>query len=539
MTATRTTAKSTGRLIGGLALCALLFVTAACNEESRVIKPTDSDKPESFAFADPESTSLGKRATAIAAGHDDDSGFLLLDRGRDALSWRLILADAAEKSIDIQYFLWKNDLSGQVLMQRLLAAADRGVRVRALIDDSMTDSDPEYLALFGAHPNVELRLYKPFGPKRKSLLRWVDYAAHMKVIDRRMHNKLYLVDGAMEIIGGRNMGNEYFEYPGDFVFRSRDLLALGPVVGTSGAAFDLYWNSDWTVPIENVVSHVPTAEEAAKNREALDAMAAQSTSYPSGFYDNPREIDAEMAGLERALHWGKGKLLIDDVPNSNGEPQTHAELDKTGVTIGRAAAQATEEALIQSAYLILEDDGAVGIETLIQQGVKVKLATNAMAADNHLSAFVAYRKQRKRMLEGGAEVYEFRPDPKIERAQFTAEELAENKTSFGLHAKTMVFDRKVVFVGSFNLDPRSVDLNTEMGLLVESESLGRAVAESIENDIGPGNSWQVLLGDDGKLSWVTMENGVVTEEFDHEPMTSAVRRAKADAMAIVPDSSEM
>ncbi|MGB5392433.1 MAG: phospholipase D family protein [Thermoanaerobaculia bacterium] len=504
-----------------------------------MVKASTTDKPESWAFNEPETTYLGQTAAAIAADHGGESGFLLLDRGRDALSWRLILADAAEKSIDAMYFLWKNDASGKVLMQRLLAAAERGVRVRVLIDDSMTASDPEYLALFGAHPNVELRLYKPFGPKHKSLLRWVDYAAHMKVIDRRMHNKLYLIDGSVEIIGGRNMGNEYFEYPGDFVFRSRDLLALGPVVETSGAAFDMYWNSDWTVPIEDVVSHVPSAEEAAANMAALDAFAADPANYPAGFYDDPRQIDSEMAELDNDLLWGQGTLLIDDVPDKDGEPQTHAELDRTGVKIGEAAEQATGEALIQSAYLILEDDGAVGLENLIQQGLTVKLATNSMAANNHLSSFVSYRKQRKRMLEGGAEVYEMRPDGKTERAQFTAEELAEHKTFFGLHAKTMVFDRKVVFVGSFNLDPRSVDLNTEMGLLVESETLGMAVADSIENDIAAGNSWQVILKDDGKVAWVSMEDGVVTEEFDTEPMTTAVKRAEADALAIVPDSKEM
>ena len=522
----------------GLSLLAVAM-NACAGKESEVIKSSTTDKTESWAFDEPETTYLGQTAGSIAADHGGDSGFLLLDRGRDALSWRLILADAAEKSIDAMYFLWKNDASGKVLMQRLLAAAERGVRVRALIDDSMTESDPEYLALFGAYPNVEVRLYKPFGPKRKSLLRWIDYAAHLKVIDRRMHNKLYLVDGGVEIIGCRNIGNEYFEYPGEFVFRSRDLLALGPVVGTSGEAFDMYWNSDWAVPIEAVVTHVPSAEEAAANKTTLDSFAADPASYPRGFYDDPKQIEAEMVALEEHLLWGKGTLLIDEVPDKDGKPQTHAELDRTGITIGRAASEAEDEALIQSAYLILEDGGAEGLETLIQQGVKVKLATNSMAANNHLSSFVVYRKQRKRMLEGGAEVYEMRPDAKTERAQFTAEELKEHETFFGLHAKTMVFDRKVVFVGSFNLDPRSVDLNSEMGLLVESEALGRAVAESVDNDIAAGNSWQVVLKDNGKVAWVTVEDGVITEEFDTEPMTTAAQRAEADALALIPDDSEM
>jgi putative cardiolipin synthase len=482
---------------------------------------------------------LKDASRAITAGHGDESGFLLLDRGRDALSWRLILADAAEKSIDIQYFLWRDDAIGKVLMQRLLDAAERGVRVRVLIDDSMTPSDPAYLALLGAAQNVEVRLYKPFGPKRKSMLRWVDFALHMKVVNRRMHNKLYVVDGCMEIIGGRNIGNEYFDYPDNFVFRSRDLLALGPVVEASGKAFDLYWNSDWSVPIEQVVTHIPTVDEALANKVTLDAFAAISTNYPAGFYDDPKKLNAELADLKKNLHWGKGRLLIDDVPNRNGEPQTHAQLDRTGVAIGQAASQATTEALVQSAYLILEDSGKAALRAMVDRGVKVKLHTNSMAANNHLSAYVVYRKQRTELIEMGGEVYEFRPDAKIQTAQFTEQERVAHDMKFGLHAKTMVFDRKVVFVGSFNLDPRSIHLNTEMGLLVESEALAQAIAASIEHDMAPGNSWRVLMNNDKRTEWITLENGVVIEKHTFDPMTSAARRAKAEAIGFIPDTGQM
>ncbi|MDF7801677.1 phospholipase D family protein [Pontiellaceae bacterium B1224] len=502
--------------------------------------PTYSmDKTASTAFDAPETTALGQAAQKITDNQNGESGFLLLDRGRDAMSWRLILADAAQKSIDIQYFLWKNDAAGKVMMQRMLAAAERGVRIRILIDDSMTETDPQYLALLSAPENIEVRLYKPFGPKAKSMLRWVDYVAHMKVINHRMHNKLYLVDGSMEIIGGRNIGEEYFEYPGSYVFRSRDLLALGPVVKQSGAAFDLYWNSDWAVPIEQVVLNLPTEDDVTKNRAALDAFAKKASSYPHGFYDDPKQIDAEMTRLAKQLYWGKGTLLIDDVPDRNGRPQTHAELDRTGVTIERAAMQAQNEILIQSAYLILEESSMDELQALTDRGVKVKLHTNSMAANNHLSAYVSYKKQRRGMLSSGAEVYEMRPDAKSETALFEAEELEQHNISFGLHAKTMVFDRTNVFVGSFNLDPRSVDLNTEMGLLVESEGLGEAVAASIENDMASGNSWRVQHDPAGKTKWVTLHDGTVIEEFDIEPMTTAKERAQAQAMALIPDTGQM
>jgi len=361
--------------MGRLFLCIFLGSVAGCS----TVASHTTDKTATAAFNEPETTYLGKTVAEFAAGHGGESGFLLMDRGRDALSWRAILADSARKSIDAQYFLWKDDEAGKVMMHRLLSAADRGVRVRVLIDDSMTDADPEYLGLFGAHPNIELRLFKPFGPKQKSMvMRWVDYVADLRVLNRRMHNKLYLVDDSVAIIGDRNIGNEYFEYPGPFVNRSRDLLALGPVVNTAGEAFDLYWNSDWTVPIEQVVSPLPTQEQVQAMRESLDKFAASPSSYPPGFYDEPKEIEAEMAELKKKLLWGKARLLVDAVPELNGKAQTHAELHRTGVTLGRIADESSEEILIQSAYLILLDGGFRVLDAAVDRGVKVKLATNSM-----------------------------------------------------------------------------------------------------------------------------------------------------------------
>ena len=217
----------------------------------------------------------------------------------------------------------------------------------------------------------------------------------------------------------------------------------------------------------------------------------------------------------------------------------HQELDKTGVTLASIASKSTDEVLIQSAYLVLLDKGFEVIGAMTDKDVTVKLSTNSMASNNHLTAFVGYAKQRKRMLDTGAELYEMRPDARSERALFDAAQLEDQKTIFGLHAKTTVFDRKITFVGSFNVDPRSVNLNTEMGLLVESEALANAVADSIENDIAAGNSWEVVLKEHGKLEWITVEKGVITAETSEEPMTSIVRRAEAEALAIVPDDAQL
>jgi putative cardiolipin synthase len=529
---------------GKLLCCSTLFIItlASCAGVYLGLSPSSLDKTASSVFDQPATTLLGQAVGGISSSlstPSDQSGFLLLDRGRDALSWRLILADAAQKSIDAQYFLWKNDAVGKVMMQRLLAAAKRGARVRVLIDDSMTESDPQYLALFGGANNVQVRIYKPFGPKRQSVLRWVDYAAHMKVIDRRMHNKIFTVDSALSVIGGRNIANEYLEYPGKFVFRSRDLLALGPVVENTGSAFDMYWNSSWSVPIEQVVSHVPTADEVKANTESLKHFAAQTDNYPVGFFDDPKRLNDELLLLERQLLWGEARLLVDQVPPSDDSKQKFSESNRTGVELGKAVDVAGKEVLIQSPYLIPELSGDKELKKLIAKGVTVKLATNSMAANNHLSAFVAYRKQREALLKAGAEIYEMRPDTNLERTQFSAQSLKENDTFFGLHAKTMVFDRKTVFIGSFNLDPRSLHLNTEMGLLVQSETLAAAVADSINVDISAGNSWRVRFDANNDLQWVTIEQGKVTEHFDNEPMTSVLQRLEADALYLIPDTSEM
>jgi putative cardiolipin synthase len=476
----------------------------------------------------------------MAEAHPGESGYLLLDRGADALSWRLIAAEAAEQTIDAQYFLWKDDAAGKVMMHRLIAAAERGVRVRVLIDDSMTDSDPQYLARFDAHPNVEVRLYKPFGPRHKSLvMRWVDYLVDLPTMNRRMHNKLLLVDGSVAFVGGRNIANEYFEYPDPFVFRSRDLMVVGPIARTGAEAFELYWDSDWTRPITDAVKPVPTPEDGVAHKQALDAFARDSASYPPGFYDDPGSVDEEMQRLESSLLWGVGKLLVDAVPEKDGRPQTHAELDVVGTTLLQVAAEAQEQVHVQSAYLILLDAGFDELADLTNRGVAVILSTNSMASNNHLTAYEGYRKQRHRLLETGGVLYEMRPDAAEERALFTDAQLDGNGMEFGLHAKTMVFDRRVTFVGSFNVDPRSVNLNTEMGLLVESEELAEQIASSIENDVAGENSWQVRLTEDGKLEWITLQDGVITSRTETEPQTTALRRAEAWLLQAIPDDSQL
>ena len=499
-----------------------------------------TDKDASQAEKNLGDTPLGKMAQELSAGRESsETGFLLLDRGHNALAWRLFMAENAVRTIDAQYFLWKNDRLGRLFIQRLMDAADRGVRVRVLIDASMTESDPLYLAKFSAYPNIEVRLYKPFGPKHKSyVFRWIDFAADFKTLNRRMHNKLYIADDSFMISGGRNIGEDYFEYLAPDVFRSRDLMGVGPIADKASDAFDMYWNSQWTVPVETAVDPVPTTEEGQAFRQILDTAGDDSSNYPPGYSDIGSMAQARTR-LADELMWGNSRLVFDTVPGDDGQPMVPKDQnDIVGKALQELANQATEEILAESAYLIFTDGTMDHFQKLKDRGLKVVMLTNSLAANNHTTAFVGYRKQRKKQINLLTELYEYRPDAASQTELYA--ELAPDQPvpHMGLHAKTAVFDRKIVFVGSFNLDPRSVNLNTEIGLVVNSPELGRVVADSILNDIAPGNAWLVRLNE-GKTEWVTIENGKETIEPENEPLSSRTRKLEADLAQPFTPSAQM
>jgi putative cardiolipin synthase len=497
---------------------------------STVVSST-ADKDVSYAVKALGGTPLGEMAATLAAGKaDNESGFLLLDRGHNALAWRLFMADQATKTIDAEYFLWKNDHVGRLFIQRLLDAAERGVRVRVIIDDSMTESDPVYLAKFGAHPNVEVRLYKPFGPASKSyVFRWLDFAADFKLMNRRMHNKLYIADDSIMISGGRNIGDDYFEYLAPDVFRSRDLMGVGQIADAGSDAFDMFWNSVWTVPIEMVVDPAITADEAESFRQTLDTEGEDASNYPPGYAEVGSIADAQ-ARLAAELLWGEYRLIYDTVPGDDGEPLVPKDATNTvGITLRKAADNAEQDIVIESAYLILTDSTIEHMGTTLDRGVKIYALTNSLSANNHTTAFVGYRKQRKKMIEHLTGLYEYRADAKNQTELYNELAPGEPVPHMGLHAKTAVFDRKIVFIGSFNLDPRSENLNTEIGILVKSEELGALVADSILGDSSPGNSWLLRLDDRGNTEWVTIEaDGTEYVEPNDEPLSSSGRMIEAD-----------
>jgi putative cardiolipin synthase len=513
----------------------LAFLVGGC---ASVVSST-TDKDISYAEKDLGGTPLGELSRQLAEGKGEaESGFLLLDRGHNALAWRLFMADKAVRTIDAQYFLWKNDRLGRLFIQRLMDAADRGVRVRVIVDDSMTESDPVYLAKFGGHPNIEVRLYKPFGPKHKSFIfRWLDFAADYKLMNRRMHNKLYIADDSFMISGGRNIGEDYFEYVAPDVFRSRDLMGVGKIADQGSDAFDMFWNSEWTVPIAMIVDPLPTAGEVRAFKETLDTAGEDAANYPPG-YEEAGTVEQAKVRLSEELMWGPSILVYDTVPGEDGEPADPKEATNfVGDTLRKYADQANVEVIAESAYLILTNATMEHLQKTPERGVRTIALTNSLAANNHTTAFVGYRKQREQQIDIFSELYEYRADAAAQTELYEALAPGQPVPHFGLHAKTSVYDRKVVFVGSFNLDPRSENLNTEIGILVESAELGRVVAESMLVDTGPGNAWRVRKGVNGNVEWVTVTGDKEVIESGREPGSSAGRKIEADlAQPLTPES---
>jgi putative cardiolipin synthase len=467
----------------------------------------DVAKTPSWTIKYPQTTSLGQLFAPYTEDHAGQSGFILLDRGEESLVWRGVLADVAERTIDAQYFIWKEDNVGTIAAEYLLRAAGRGVRVRVLIDDLPIDTEPRYLVLLDAHPNIEIRIYNPITTTPGSVIGKIFSAFHdFKRFNQRMHNKAYIVDGTVSITGGRNIADEYFDMHSSYNFRDRDVLAAGPIVKDIAGGFDAYWNSKWAVPVNELVSLDTSEEERAKYYAALHAYAREPSNHPARFQESLDTGRRDLAGLGRRMVWGPA-VLVNDVPGKNDDPVKLDAFGRSGEQLTKIASQARREILVQTPYLIMMPGTFALMEDLITRGVQVRIQTNSLASTDNLLAFAGYAGQRRKMLKMGIRIYEQQPDPVsrqhlVARSRFLGEDAI-----LGLHAKTAVFDRQTVFIGTFNLDPRSTHLNTEMGLLIESAEFAEQVAASIERDMQMENSWHLVLDDKGDLEWISAENG--------------------------------
>jgi putative cardiolipin synthase len=468
---------------------------------------------------------LGRAIATRAAANPDKTGIYAIPASRDAFAARAILAAAADQTLDVQYYIWRADETGFLLFEALWEAAKRGVRVRLLLDDNNTAGlDPTIVAL-DAHPNIEVRLYNPLF---KRSTRFLNYLTDFTRLNRRMHNKSFTADGQATIIGGRNVGNEYFAKGGGVGFRDLDVIAVGAVVRDVSAAFERYWQSPSAWPAATLLS-APGPDIATALTARFEDVRVNPSS--TAYLDSLRETTIVRELLEGGLHleWTTAQLFCDD------PAKTLDTSDSTDVLLLPVLLDATGSAQrsfdLVSPYLVPARDGTAVLTSLSHRGVKVRILTNSLAATDVVAVHAGYAKRRRDLLRAGVRLYELKPS--------VLEDAAEGKRRHGgssfvsLHAKTFALDGTSLFVGSFNFDQRSAHLNTEMGLLIESPALAEGLTKAFDDAV-PEAAYEVRLASDRRnLEWIELSKSRISR-YTSEPETGFLRRSSVGLLSTMP-----
>ncbi len=512
--------------LGVLALClAVLLVFTGC----AATLPKDVQRTPSNAFQNYDTTYTGRLFEEAADQHPDESGFALIRKGRPAFTGRIAMTAMAEKTLDLQYYLWEADTTGRILALKLIEAADRGVRVRILVDDNNIANRDAPIAAIDAHPNIEVRTFNPFAHRGSRLF---GYMTDFERLNHRMHNKVIIVDNALAIVGGRNIGNHYFGVHTDANFRDLDIAAAGPIVRDLSEIFDRFWNGSWSYPISALADR-PYSETDLRETVAVTEALIQEDDYPYPLGEDVEKLREQMREIRDSFIWAPGQVVWDDP--STVEENRDAAVVQDALHYKLSTLQ--EELLIESAYFVVLDRGVRTAKSLQEKGVRIRVLTNSLASNDVVAAHAGYAKRRKQLVENGVELYELRPDARTATVK-DKKVLAGGESIAALHTKAMVFDRESVSVGSFNLDPRSANINTEMGLYVESPELARQLIAYMDEGVLPYNAYRVTLGEDGDLVWTSQEEGIPVEYTD-EPKTTFWQRFMSGFIQMLPVEEQL
>lgn len=435
---------------------------------------------------------LAERVTKTTA--PNASTFLLLPNNLESLRWRLLLADLAKESIDVQYYLIDKDESSQLFTLHLIRAAERGVRVRLLIDDVFLMNRDKRIALWNEHPNIEIRVFNPWHKRGSLFQQGLEFLGYSERLNQRMHNKLFVVDNLVGIMGGRNIGNAYFGLSEKYNFRELGAVVAGPVVTRISDSFDLYWNDDWTVSAAAFAGSGDDLESRTAVLQTGVAKLDASEKLRQAGLDEPVPVNAYLERFAGSSTSGQAWAVYDDPPSDVLADAGVRKIEK----LEDIDSHISRELLIASPYFIPSEILLEKLQGLTERGVRVRVLTNSLASTNHTMVHSGYRPWRRKLLDAGIELYEYRSD-----ATDTDDVLVPGIRSrfLALHTKTFVIDREFVYVGSLNMDPRSFHLNTEMGLLVASPALAEQVAEQVEQDMEPENAWHVTLDKENRFVW--------------------------------------
>jgi putative cardiolipin synthase len=502
-------------------LTALAATAVACSSSP----PPPEAKVMTHAIDDTDATRLGRAVVPLVGAHPGRAGIHGLPHPHDAFAARALLADAADKAIDAQYYMWHGDITGTILFEKLWRAAERGVRVRLLVDDNNTAGLDETLAALDSHENLEVRLYNPLTHRR---VRALSYILSPRRLDHRMHNKSFTVDNQVTVVGGRNIGNEYFGAGGGLVFADLDVIAIGAVVPAVSGEFDLYWNSPSAYPAAGF-----TGPADAESRAALVEKFAATRADPSSvdYIEAVRKTPIAREMLERKLkfEWAAAQVVYDD-PAKTLDASERSDLLLFPELVRKIGRPEKSFDLV-TPYFVPGEEGTAALAALAGRGVSVRILTNSLSASDVSAVHAGYAKRRKDLLRAGVKLYELKPTAGRDSPQ--AKERLGSSASAGLHAKTFAVDRERVFVGSFNFDQRSARLNTEMGLVIRSAVLGQRMAATFDTDV-PRDAYEVRFrpGSD-ELQWVE-RTSAGERLYDEEPDASWWTQFKLKVLSVMP-----
>lgn len=509
---------SLSRMTRNIGLLSLTLLVQACAS-------LDFDQPRAASYVIPNdgSSLFSMRVGEAAATQKTDSGFHLVKNGIDALALRLMMIRNAKETVDAQYYTILANGTGYVFIRELLRAADRGVRVRLLLDDIATQGYDAALLALDSHPNFETRLRNPFSLRTGRYLNVRDYAR----VNRRMHNKSLITDDIAMIVGGRNIGDEYFAANKYQNFADLDVFGVGPVAHDASEVFDAYWNDRMSLPIIGVakVTENPAAD-LIKFRQKLETEREKlaGTPYEQAF----KESRLEMTGVDlNEMSWVPYRLVSD--PPTKGQTENRKEQNLVQ-PISEVIKQAKQEFILVSPYFVPRKQGIKGFADLRTRGVEVLVLTNSLAATDVTAVHSGYAPARKPLLKMGVKLYEVRADAKVPGTQ----RVGIKRGRASLHTKAFIVDRTKIFIGSFNFDPRSVKLNTEMGIFLEAPALASEVAESFAQGLlEEDNTYEVVLNSKNQLRWLGKEAGQDVR-LKKEPQSGFWRRFTAGFLRAMP-----
>lgn len=489
--------------------------------------PTLADRQASSHIVAGSDSPLG-RAYRPPSGNSGLSGVALLSDPTQALASRVLLARAAEQGLDVQVYIWEPDVSGHVLLHELWRAAQRGVRVRLLIDDNGSAGMDTWLQALAAQPGVEVRLFNPF---RQRTFKAMGYLTDFNRLNHRMHNKSFTADSQATIVGGRNVGDVYYGVNASVLFSDLDLLAIGPAAQTTAVQFDEYWNSPAAYPLAALVAAVDPATLAHHQQQLADLSHMPEAALLLASLQKSPWLTAPISAYP-LLQWAPVQVLSDSPLKASGTAPLAGADQRVFKSLSAWLGAAEKTLDLVSPYFVPGDASVQQLSALVQKGVSVRVITNSLAATDVLAVHAGYARHRKALLAAGVQIFELKPDAETRRPKLPLSARLGASSTASLHGKTFVVDKRHLFVGSFNLDPRSTYLNTEMGLIVDSEAMARSLAEGIDREL-LDTSYRLTLAADGSLQW-TERDASGERVYASEPKTGLLRRVGARVLSWLP-----